>query len=384
MSWEVNDEIALIITIGDSKVKRIAKVTTVNVDGSAVISMNIPAEVTTNSVELYYPASEVELSGSTYPFQSAGVIVKYTVKDLNNNSLDVSSLKLLFPPYNNINVTLTTPDDEVYVVMSTGASNVLHWFEATGSDGKKYVTKGTTPALYSGKYYRTTMKMATVGDVILTNGTFAAPTSTDAKAAMIAYIGSDADGSDNSDPSKWHGLAIALTDANSSNYCKWSDNTSENAGVSTSETKANHKAFLNGIKETQTLITKYGGSYAAAKAANYSVAGFTPVDYGYSGWFLPSSGQWMKFFEATGMNGVDSGDWGDYVSGGSANWTKVNTLMETAATGSSVKDNGNYWASSEQTEGNAATVGFYSTYGVRINNVNKNSNYNYVRSFLAF
>ena len=224
--------------------------------------------------------------------------------------------------------------------------------------------------------------MATIGDVILTDGTFAVPSSTEAKAAMIAYIGNDADASDGSDPDKWHGLAIALTDANSGNTCTWG--TAGSAGVSTSSTMTDHKGYLNGIADAQTLKTSFGDGKAAGKAAAYSVAGFTPGDYGYSDWFLPSSGQWLKFFESAGVNvaGWTAWGWAPAPSGGSGgdNWTKINTLLTTA--GSSIKQDW-YWSSSEWDGDYAVNVLFDSSNGVGVSNGYK-GNPSSVRSFLAF
>ena len=60
--------------------------------------------------------------------------------------------------------------------------------------------------------------MATFGDFILDDGKFAPSSSTGTKVAMIAYVGSD-----NGESSPFnHGLALALSDAGSGSYLKWS------------------------------------------------------------------------------------------------------------------------------------------------------------------
>ena len=73
--------------------------------------------------------------------------------------------------------TITPTDasgtNSLYVTLHSLA-DATFWFEATGTDGKPYIAKGTSK-LKLGEFYQTTLKMATVGDVILSNGKFAAP-----------------------------------------------------------------------------------------------------------------------------------------------------------------------------------------------------------------
>jgi len=88
-----------------------------------------------------------------------------------------------------------------------------YWFNATYS-GKPYIAKATvTTATTAGKFYTTTVKMATIGDVILSDGKFAARSSTGTKVAMIAYLGSETDHA-----TYKHGLALALSDEGSMNW----------------------------------------------------------------------------------------------------------------------------------------------------------------------
>ena len=198
--------------------------------------------------------------------------------------------------------------------------------------------------------------------------------------AMIAYVG--AAGSADASSATYKGLAIALADESNS-YCHYFG-AQETAGVSSSSIMADHKAFLSGITDTQTLITKYGADCAASKAANYSVAGFNPTTFGYSNWFLPSSGQWLKSFEAAGVNVASWSSW-DWAPGtGSENWNKINTLL--TAVGSSIKEYFWYWSSSEYNNNEAACVHFSSSYGVLTNGRNKAtlSDGAGVRAFFAF
>lgn len=197
--------------------------------------------------------------------------------------------------------------------------------------------------------------------------------------AMIAYVG--AAGSADASSATYKGLAIALADESDS-YCHYFGE-QETAGISSSSTMTDHKAFLTGIADTQTLIAKYGADCAASKAVNYSVAGFNPTTYGFSNWFLPSSGQWLKFFEAAGVNVASWSSW-DWAPDGSDNWNKINTLL--TAAGSSIKEYFWYWSSSEYNNIEAACVHFSSSWGVLTNGRNKAtvSDGAGVRAFFAF
>jgi hypothetical protein len=218
-----------------------------------------------------------------------------------------------------------------------------------------------------------------VGKVIGANGSIydkasAATSAGTSAVAMIAYVGDD--GTADASSEIYKGLAIALSDAGVTGI--WS-NTYESAGVSSSTTWADQKTFLNGIADTDKLITKYGADYAVAKAKNYEVAAPT----GTSGWFLPSSGQWLKFFEAAGIDVASWTDW-SWDPGGVENLTKVNTnLLEKAKSGSLLDCD--YWTSSEYDTNHALSVDFSSTSGVTLfNNNDKKVAKLVVRPFFAF
>ena len=85
------------------------------------------------------------------------------------------------------------------------------WFEAEMIGGKPYVAKvNIDPATLSSETPMT-LEMATLGDVILSDGKFAAPSSTGTKVAMIAYLGSST-----GVEGYTHGLALALSDESTS------------------------------------------------------------------------------------------------------------------------------------------------------------------------
>ena len=253
-------------------------------------------------------------------------------------------------------------------------------FSVTGSDSKKYFNMASGLELGT-NYYQSTVKLATVGNVIAANGkcyknATTASTAGTSAVAMIAYLG---DGDDNTTYNC--GLGIALSDANGGNKVPWSP--SHGAlidGISAGSVAANHN-FLNGIADTQTLITALGNDYAAAKAAAYSVNGFTPSACGCSNWFLPSGGQWLKFFAAAGVN-IDA-------LNPATNVTLIQNLMTSAAEGSTFKDEGWYWGSSQVDYPTICTiyVSFYpegNQYeGLNFGGATMTANL-YVRSFIAF
>ena len=429
-TWADGEKVALIYTVGSTAYKTDATVTK-QADNSATISATLQTGVATgDDVTIIYPASAADgttgnvistllaaqdgtltgtggtsiaekydvrtgsgklsisdgkatvnngTPGTPVTLTNQNAIFKFTLKDIAGTN-DKAATEFIVKDASNNVITTVTPasaTNVLYVALPALATGT-YWFNAT-VDSKPYIAKATVgTATTAGNYYQTTVKMATIGDVILTDGKFAAPSSTEAKAAMIAYIGTDADGSDPINPNKWHGLAIALADANNRQSYAWS-NKIEDAGVSTSTTMTDHKTFLNGIADTETLIMKYGDSYAAGGAKSYQSTVAAPA--GTSGWFLPSSGQWLKFFEAAGVNVSGCNSWGSF-PGGSSDRTKIYTLMEAAKSGSYVHDN--YLSSSEYNQERIAYVLFASDALYLLYSGLKTSKSPYVRSFLAF
>lgn len=249
---------------------------------------------------------------------------------------------------------------------------------ATGFERNIHLgTKELTAKVYSVTRDLTnkTFADATAGDVgkyIYADGSVNATFKGAFAVAMIAYVGSE--GSADASSKIYHGLAIALKDANPGSDEKWGS-TYQSDAVSSSETLADHKTFLNGIADTETLITTYGADYAAAKAKNYDTK-VAPT--GTSGWFLPSSGQWMKFLEAVG---VDVTSWGVWSSGGSADFTKVNANLDHGTYATPLS--GWRWSSSEYDNMRGVSVNFDSTNGVTFDHDAKVTKL-FVRPFFAF
>ena len=200
------------------------------------------------------------------------------------------------------------------------------WFEAT-IGGKPYIAKvNIDPATLSPTTDKT-LAMATLGNIIGSDGKFyankTAIVAPATGAAMIVYLGNEGE----TDISYKRGLAIALSDA--SDGIKWGPNedaglTKYNTWCSTPSAETDANKDMAGIANT-TFLKGKGDAYTAATAADvYIVAGFTPSDYGFSDWFLPSAGQWYKFLN--GMCGLTWSGNGESEQG-AASLTAVNATF---------------------------------------------------------
>ena len=396
VAWEQGDEIALI----HNGKKDVVTVQTLNADGSANISGDITVGTDGEAVTIVYPAASVNaptsgaepVEDATYATKwnsqdgtltyiqdnldfcratstlkvsgtkatlndnismgSTIAIFKFTIQDLGGTAKDATEFKVSDASGNVITtVTPGSATGTLYVALPVLAVGT-YWFKATVG-GNPYIAKATVAtATTAGNYYQTTVKMATVGNIIGADGKFYAnKAAVDAAgktgAAMIVYLGSDGE----TNATYNHGLAIALTDA--STYAKWG---TENADAGL--TKYTHwchddddaSTDMAGIANTAALITLYSGNadYEAANAVSgYSVAGFTPGNHGFSGWFLPSAGQWYKFL--TGMCGLAwTGGWATGTA--SDNFNKVNAKFIAAGydTNDAKFESGDwYWSSSD-------------------------------------
>ena len=149
-------------------------------------------------------------------------IFKFTLKDIRNESnLSVNTLTVSGSTDGDVKATvnLSSATNEIYVALPVLTAG-KYWFTAAitnGNDSKPYIAKATATATTAGNFYPVTVKMATIGDVILSNGTFAKPNTTSGTpVAMIAYLGSSTGHN-----TYKHGLAMALTDENSGNGMTW-------------------------------------------------------------------------------------------------------------------------------------------------------------------
>ena len=318
------------------------------------------------------------------PTGAAVTIYSFSLQDLSEAAITATALKVTDQAGTEI---ATAESDGKYTINSTaiGSAATDLWLEATTATGN-YIAKAKVSELStiseSGK-----LKMATLGNIIGADGKFYADKTAvvDASttgAAMIVYVGNEGE----TNTTYNHGLAIALTDANSGFPCNW-----RTTGSGTDldkqydkwclSTDADANTDMAGIANTATL-KGIGTAYAAATAADgYSVDGFTPATYGFSGWFLPSAGQWYKFF-----NGMCNLSWTafGYSGEGGSGFSTVNGKFTTAGyTDAKFGNNTSYWSSSEYDGGSVVGVYFDSSSGVQVTRFGKDSS-NSVRSFLAF
>ena len=243
-TWETTDEFAILFNDGSNNVKRTATVQSIN-GSNVTITFTIPESLASNTAcTIVYPASaanaantgadvatalatqdgtiencpEVRVGTATIDkdnhslsdvtkLTAQNAIFKFTLQDLSATAKSATEFKVS-DGSGNVMTTVTpgSASGELYVALPVMVAGT-YWFNATiGS--KPYIAKATTAAAtVAGKYYQTTVKMATIGDVILSDGKFAARSSTGTNVAMIAYLGSSTGVAGYT-----HGLALALTD----------------------------------------------------------------------------------------------------------------------------------------------------------------------------
>ena len=264
--WAVNEHIAILYTVGSTKYAADATITAVDGSGAATITFEVESGTADDTpCTLVYPAKLTDGTTTVYKDDLSGVkdaatllaaqngtlnanldvrvgagtiqtttpgltvttqpaaqfaIFKFTLQDLSAAAKSATEFKVSDGSGNVITtVTPGSASGELYValpVMATGT----YWFNAT-IDSKPYIAKATTAApTVAGKYYQTTVKMATIGDVILSDGKFAKARTAGA-VAMIAYLGNASDCA--------NGLAIALEDV-SSKPLSWNNSGDYNGG----------------------------------------------------------------------------------------------------------------------------------------------------------
>ena len=346
-NWAKDETIALVYLVGGTPYNTTATITSVDGTGKATIEATLQDGVTDGtSVTLIYPASaadgttgnilssvisaqdgalssardirkgagtiSVELGtatlaeGATVP--AAYAICKFSVWDPDDDELYLSSLKISDGSSVIADVTLASPDYEVFVTLPAMTGATL-WFEGEAS-GQPYIAKGNA-TLTAGQYFKPSMTMYTAGNVIGANGKFYKNMSTAVSkgttaAAIIAYIGDDT-----AEAGYTHGLAIAMKDAGGSTQ-RWrsSGSTTDN------ENQYMVAALAIAAKESGSVITASHNSSAypafQAALANTFTADeglSTAAPSGTSGWFMASLFQWNQIIkglsgESTDLNGM--------------------------------------------------------------------------------
>ena len=312
--WAVGEEIAILFKINGVDSKRIAKVKEVTSYDAAVIEFTIPASgVEENApANLVYPASaandantgrktnaeilsaqdgtlndaldvrinwgtiQVATPGFTLTsanFQKQFGIVKFTLNDVAGNTITASQLVIEDKSGITYTITPASPTSEMYVYMDSSGN--VKWFTAMVGDKPYIAVSDGNP---DGFYCKSTVRMATIGNVIATNCRFysnvAAATEAGTSArAMIAYLGTAPAGG-TGDATCSHGLAIALE--NLTNNSK--------QGLSWNKSGSN-----NGNKTAIELCYDLNGSEA----------NFNLLTYGFR-WRLPSVDDWKYMIAGCG------------------------------------------------------------------------------------
>ena len=241
-------------------------------------------------------ASGTSLDG-TVSLTNQNAIFKLTLKDIDGTS-DVSANSVIISDQTGT-VTTVTPasaTNVMYVALPTTATTLK--FLVTGSDSKKYFNMASSLSL-GASYYQSTVKLATVGDVILSTGK-CAKAGTGSPVAMIAYLGNDAETSPTNTAFK-NGLALALEDV--SDRKTWCSQ--RGATCLAHYPDGTEKGDMAGIANTDALVNHTSHTHAAASAAKHfkyvSTADEGAHPTGTSAWFLPSAGQWDKMIGSTGL-----------------------------------------------------------------------------------
>ena len=248
------------------------------------------------------------LTVSTQPAAQYSIF-KFTAQSISGTGITPSEFKVSDSEGNVI--TTVTPSASAFYVALPALATGTYWFSAT-IGGSPYIAKANIgTATTAGTYYQSTVKMATLGDLMGANGKFYATAAAITAAGttaigVIAYLGSDgcvetiADGGG-------HGLVLCLKNAASG--VRWSTEQGVEFGESarvTSIEALKRTTNVSGYTNTKTLAektdaaTKYPAAY---QAKNY--AGLTAPATGTTGWFLPSAQQWVKIIE--GLGGLSDG-----------------------------------------------------------------------------
>ena len=311
VTWAVDEEIAILFNDGSADLKRVATVKSVT-GGKATIEFTVPSGLANNTAcTLVYPATAAKddnsgvkayadllatqngtlnanldvrvgagkiqvstpsLDVTTQPTAQFSIF-KFTVKNVSNAAKTATEFKVSDNSGNVITtVTPGSATGTLYVALPALATG-LYWFNAT-IDSKAYIANANiSAATTTGKYYQSTIKFATIGDVILSNGKFATK-GTSGEQAVIAYVGKVDKYFDKF-------LALALTDANGSLR------TLANAQTDVNTYAADHAITIGSTAyDTNTTSTYYD-----VVADNYNTTSATATTL-HQGWRIPSVTDW--------------------------------------------------------------------------------------------
>jgi hypothetical protein len=180
--------------------------------GPGSIAENYELRKTTTPAKLKIDGTTASLKG-TVTLTNLNAIFKFTLQDLSAAAKSATEFKVSDNSGSVITTVKPGSASDVLYVALPAMGDGTYWFNAT-IDSKPYIAKANiSTATVAGKYYQSTVKMATVGDAILSDGKFATK-GTSGQEAVIVYVGTV-------DKYFNHFLAIALSDA--ANKVTWSD-----------------------------------------------------------------------------------------------------------------------------------------------------------------
>lgn len=425
-TWATGEKVALIYDVSGTPTKTDAEVTK-QADGTATISATLASGATNGSdVTIIYPATAADgttgnvlanllaaqdgtlatiatnyevrkgtgklsinaggatvnngTAGTTVSLTNQNAIFKFTLQDLSAAAKNATEFKVSDNSGNVITTVTPVPaSGELYValpVMATGT----YWFNAT-IDSKPYIAKATTAAAtVAGKYYQTTVKMATIGDYLNKDGSITATkqaSGDNESYAVIAYVGSAANYFS-------HFLALALTDVDA-NYHTWTQ-----ALTAVGTYAAAHPVTI-GSTTYETSTT--GATYYDQVASNQSASSATATDI-QTGWRLPSVTDWRYVFDGLGRikGGLNLSDGTNAVTPTSPlgvsdfmvyrdgdNGSTLRAAINTACGNDALQSN-YYWSSSKYTDNSDLAWYYYFYNGI----FNPSNSYFYVRAVFAY
>lgn len=311
--------------------------------GNGVIHTSNPAtlDVTTQ------PAAKVD-------------IFKFKIQDISGADTTTTAFKVRDYSGNLIaSVTPGSATGTLYAVLPVLEADTTYWFSAT-INNKSYIAKAkTSAATVAGKYYQSTVRMATIRNVIAANGKFykdsiAAKNDNTKAVAMITVLYYSNEDKLNG----YHGRALALSDAGSGNKLKWRESLPSQYDH-TKQFQTSNFTLEDGLDYNES---HNNDTYPAFQAAISNNGTATPPDC--SAWYLPSGEQWNTMISS---------------------FNSYSSLRDAFAAvgGTNMMNNWSYWSCSEKDDR-------YRAWCYSFNSNNHGWNYDqkteekYVRSALAF
>lgn len=339
--WQVGDQIFVSYTnTSDAPVNTTAEVIAVNPSSkAATITVTLTDPKGGEFITFGYPLSRYNGSGTLDPatdqigtladinanyagIQGYGVLTvdgsnvtlpavtmtpemciwKFSFTDGENNITSaITKLIIDFPNYPMTYTVTPSSQSTIYVAMYGDVINAEPICITALTTSGFYRKAAASVTLAAGRTYTTTgfaLKKAEVGKVFGADGNIyddvAAANAASTALAKIAYVGNDAE----TNTTYNHGLALALTDANSGNKATWCSQSSETCLATQYGYVPMQFNDMTGIAYTDALVGHATHTHAAANAARNYNNGTHPT--GTSAWFLPSAGQWNKMIDAAG------------------------------------------------------------------------------------